>query len=396
MNEAERIDVAEVSRAGTAALQSGDPASARRHFERIVAAGAAGAYHWVCLALACKSLHDEAGLLAASDNALKTDPQNLSALILKGDYFVAKRNVRAATQYYGAAVAIASRAPELPAAMASEVRRAAEARDRINAHITQHLESTLAAGGYDRRTASRRFTQSLDILTGRKQPYFQQPRAYLFPELPQVQFYDRPAFPWLAGVEAATETIREELNAVMRDQAASFVPYIQADPSAPARRDHELLESLDWSAFYLWKDGVPVPENAARCPATLAALEQAPLAHIENRTPSILFSALKPGARIAPHHGFLNTRLICHLPLIVPPGCGFRVGNEVREWQAGKGWVFDDTIEHEAWNSGTETRVILIFDIWRPELTNEERGLVAALMLAVDSYPGGAPVSWND
>lgn len=395
MNQAERIDLAELSEKGAAALQAGDPESARRHFEKIAAAGQAGAYHWVCLALACKALHDEAGLLAASDNALQSDPRNLSALILKGDYLVAKRNVRAATQYYGAAVAIAARMRELPAAMASEVRRAAEARDRINTHIAQHLEASLAQNGFDRRTASSRFTQSLDILTGRKQPYFQQPRAYLFPELPQVQFYGREAFPWLDDLEASTEAIRDELVGVMRDQQASFVPYIQTDPSAPARGDHDLLDSLDWSAFYLWKDGKPVPDNAARCPRTLAALERAPLARIKERTPSILFSALKPGARIAPHHGFLNTRLICHLPLIVPAGCGFRVGNEVREWQAGEAWVFDDTIEHEAWNSGTETRVILIFDIWRPELTEEERGLIAALMEAVDAYPGGAPVSWD-
>ena len=61
-----------------------------------------------------------------------------------------------------------------------------------------------------------------------------------------------------------------------------------------------------------------------------------------------------------------NTRLTCHLPLIVPPGCGFRVGNEVREWVEGKLLVFDDTIEHEAWNDSGEDRVVLIFDIGGP------------------------------
>ncbi|MGH8196396.1 MAG: aspartyl/asparaginyl beta-hydroxylase domain-containing protein [Woeseiaceae bacterium] len=101
----------------------------------------------------------------------------------------------------------------------------------------------------------------------------------------------------------------------------------------------------------------------------------------------------RPSAQ--PHNGFLNSRLICHLPLIVPPGCHFRVGNEERRWERGKAWVFDDTIEHEAWNSSDETRVILIFDIWRPELSDEERNLVTALMQAVDSYAGGQPVKWN-
>ena len=61
----------------------------------------------------------------------------------------------------------------------------------------------------------------------------------------------------------------------------------------------------------------------------------------------------------------------------------------------GEAWVFDDTIEHEAWNSSGEPRVVLIFDIWRPELTSEERDLVAALMEAVDSYEAGANDSWH-
>lgn len=394
MTRMQTMDVQAKSQAGMAALRAGDAAAARQHFELIVGAGQATAHHFVCLALACKALRDEEGMLQASDRALAIDPRNLSALILKGDYLVSKSNVRAATQFYGVAVAIASQIPDLPVAMMDEVRRAAEARDRINAHIAQHLRTALAAGGYEESRSSRRFTQSLDILTGRKQPYFQQPRAYFFPELPQIQFYSRDAFPWLAAVEAATGEICAELTAVMRGEN-QFVPYIQPEPDGPNRADQKLLNSLDWSAFFLWKDGAAVPENARQCPRTLAALDGVPLARIEGRTPSILFSMLRPGARIEPHTGFLNTRLICHLPLIVPAGCHFRVGNEERQWEKGKAWVFDDTIEHEAWNSSDETRVVLIFDIWRPELSDEERNLVTALMEAVDSYAGGEPVKWG-
>lgn len=72
----------------------------------------------------------------------------------------------------------------------------------------------------------------------------------------------------------------------------------------------------------------------------------------------VLFPVLKPGVRIAPHHGFLNTRLICHLPLVVPPGCFLRVGNDTRS-SARQSWVFNDLIEHEAWNSSNQPRVIL-------------------------------------
>ncbi len=58
----------------------------------------------------------------------------------------------------------------------------------------------------------------------------------------------------------------------------------------------------------------------------------------------------------------LNTRLICHLPLIIPDGCGFRVGNDTRDWKPGKMFLFDDTIEHEAWNTTNAPRYILTFD----------------------------------
>ena len=39
--------------------------------------------------------------------------------------------------------------------------------------------------------------------------------------------------------------------------------------------------------------------------------------------------------------------------------------------------MFDDTIEHEAWNDSVETRVILIFDVWNPFLSEAERELVS-------------------
>ncbi len=84
----------------------------------------------------------------------------------------------------------------------------------------------------------------------------------------------------------------------------------------------------------------------------------------------------------------LNARLICHLPLIAPAGCSFRVGNDLRDWAEGQAWVFDDTINHEAWNRSELDRYILLFDIWRPELSAEERAGVAALCEAVDAYGG--------
>ena len=70
-----------------------------------------------------------------------------------------------------------------------------------------------------------------------------------------------------------------------------------------------------------------------------------------------------------------------------------RVGAETRHWAEGRALIFDDSMEHEAWNGSARPRVVLLFDIWRPEFTDEERSLVAATLAAVGSY-GNLP-AWD-
>jgi aspartyl/asparaginyl beta-hydroxylase (cupin superfamily) len=110
------------------------------------------------------------------------------------------------------------------------------------------------------------------------------------------------------------------------------------------------------------------------------------MAQQPNFSPTAMFSCLEAQTTIPPHCGETNTRLIVHLPLVVPAGCGFRVGNETREWHEGKAFVFDDTLEHEARNDSDELRVVLIFDVWNPFLTTAERELVGGLVNAVRDY----------
>lgn len=147
-----------------------------------------------------------------------------------------------------------------------------------------------------------------------------------------------------------------------------------------------MLDNPDWTACYLWKNGSAVAEVQQRCPRTVAALARLPLATVPGRAPNVLFSLLRPGAHIPPHHGFLNTRCIVHLPLIVPasdPPCRLRVGAETQAWQEGQVLIFDDSFEHEAWNPSAELRVVLLFEVWRPELSALERELVITLFDAL-------------
>jgi len=223
----------------------------------------------------------------------------------------------------------------------------------------------------------------------RKRRYDPQPQLFHYQGLAPVTFFERADFPWLDAFEQATDAIRDEYLAVQR-QDAGFTPYINYGDDQPLAQWKELNRSLDWSAFRLIDNGKAVEENAARCPRTMALLRGAPQPEQAGRTPSAMFSVLKPRTRIPPHTGVSNVRLVTHLPLIVPPGCGFRVGNDRREWEVGKAWVFDDTIEHEAWNDSDALRVVLIFDVWHPQLSQAERAMITAMSAGIDAFTQSA------
>jgi hypothetical protein len=371
--EAERL-----IREGVDALRQGRPAEARRRFESVTRTGRANSQIWLLLATACRAENDPAGEEAAVDGLLALEPRAVRGHIMKGDCRAREGDERAALGFYGSARLIAS-GQQLPNDLLAELRRVDAAAAQMEARLDLRREEALAARGLPPENRSPRFQQSLDILAGRKRIFVQEPTAYYFPGLPQIQFFDPADFGWAPAVEAATAAVREELKCILSKGTEGFRPYIQSEVNRPRADDNPLLDSIDWSALFLCENGKLNEDVVARCRRTWEAVQAAPLPRIAN-SPTVMFSLLRPGARIVPHTGMLNTRLTCHLPLIVPPKCGFRVGNEVREWQEGKLLIFDDTIEHEAWNESDQDRVVLIFDIWRPELSERERQEVAAVL----------------
>jgi aspartate beta-hydroxylase len=334
-------------------------------------------------------MRDLAAREAEADALLARKPASLAGLILKGDCRLAAGDERAAASFYRAAQRRARRLDPPPPAMAAELERIAHLLARVGNNFRAHLEEWLAAAGLTGEAVGPRFAEALAILFGEKQVTLdlQRPSVFYMPGLPPLRYYEREALPWTATIEAATDTIREELRALLADEAG-FKPYVEGERNRPHHNFLGLLDDPRWSAFYLIEDGAMHAVNAARCPRTMAALADVPLCEMPGRTPSVHFSLLRPGARIPPHTGMLNTRLICHLPLIVPGNCALRVGGETRRWEDRKTLIFDDSIVHEAWNDSGDTRVILLFDIWRPELTAIERRAVAALFEAIDAYHG--------
>jgi len=376
-----------------ASLRQGDARGARDLFQQAANTYNADAAIWLGLAFANAQLDDGAATLAAVDQALALEPHNMRALLFKGDHLARQKESRKALVFYKAALTLAARESSIPADIQTGLRRAEASCQQYAGEYEEYLLSRLQERGYRRETSHPRFNQALDIAFGKREIYYQAPTRFYYPGLPQIEVYPRKDFPWLDAVEAATDAIRSELRAVL-DTRASFVPYLQSDPDTAYINDTSNLDNQDWGAFYFYQEGLPVAENAARCPITMATLEAAPLPRVPGSTPHALFSRLAGKARIPPHHGLINTRLICHLPLIVPRNCGaLRVGSQECEWREGEAFVFDDSMEHEAWNNSSEERVVLLFDIWRPELDPEERELIGGMLQAVQAYEDGVDPS---
>lgn len=219
----------------------------------------------------------------------------------------------------------------------------------------------------------------------RTQVYHCEPTDFHFPGLVEREFHPRSQHPWLEKLEAATDMIASELDIVMREERAELVPYIEYPDHAPMAQWRELNRNLDWTAIHLLRNGRRVDTNARFCPRTMELLSGFPQPDIPGAGPNAMFSLLAPGKVIPPHVGVSNARLVCHLPLIVPEGCWFRVGAETRYWQRGQAFVFDDTIEHEAANPSDQLRVVFIFDVWHPQLSDVERSAVRAVIGAEGS-----------
>jgi len=370
---------------GLAALQQRKPAEAQEAFDQLIGQNVVNASIWLGKAYACRDLKDFPAMLEALDKSLALEPRNPRAFILKATHFDELGDLTAASAFYRKALSVAPPPAQTPADLRPELERAKKRCEMLTAEFSEHLNRRMMPRITEAGDDACRVMHSMDLITGKRQRYVPQPKNYYFPELPTIQFADPAAFSWVKELEAATSDIRNELSEILEHPAA-FQPYVTVEETRPQSDPHGMLDNNDWSAFYLWKDGEVVAENAALCPKTVAAISRVPYAQIKGRSPNILFSSLKPNSKIPPHHGLINTRFICHLPLIVPDGCGFRVGNETREWQEGKVWLFDDTIEHEAWNTSDETRYILLFEVWRPELSDLEKTLVSNLYETIDSF----------
>jgi aspartyl/asparaginyl beta-hydroxylase (cupin superfamily) len=372
---------------GQHALHRGDPTGAKVLLERAGSAAPTNPIVWLNLSFVHRALGNAEAESEALERALAADPYCFPALLGKGAFLERFGHKRQAAKVYKDAITIAPPDAQLPNLMKVALDRARDSVrgniDQMQSFLDQRLKSAFDRhSGIDRR----RIDECIGIATGAQKVYVHQPTMLQVPQLPALGYYDLSLFPWVEKLEAGTETVRRELLSLLEADQSELVPYLRHPAGVPLNQWAELNFSPRWSAYFLWEHGERFHDHCARCPGTAALLESIPMADVPGFTPVAFFSVLSPHTKIPPHTGVTNARLTVHLPLIVPSNCHFRVGNEVREWQVGHTFIFDDTIEHEAWNDSDKLRVVLIFDIWNPFLAQAERELICELLGAVRDY----------
>jgi aspartate beta-hydroxylase len=177
----------------------------------------------------------------------------------------------------------------------------------------------------------------------------------IFPGLSHRPVRERPTASWVDELEQATPAIRDEALRA----AASFISY------------NDYSEKKPWTVYPLFYMGTATP-NAGQCPQTSELLQRLPGACLDYAWGDAIFSAQGPGSHLTAHCSVDNLRVRCHLGLVISPGCSIRVGHLMRTWREAQTLFFEDSFEHEVWNRGEGTRIVLIVDLWHPDLTDLE------------------------
>ena len=363
-------------------MARGDWATAEERLGRLVGRSDAPYAAKARLALTRTRLGDRDGALAAYRMALAERPGDFVQRLAYAECLAGVGNADEALPQFFRAVCDAQKAgrwlsdDSTPPHLRMRVREAMATIDVGRRTLFERvLDRHLAAFGLD---AMQRVRTALAAYLNLEQVPDDDPRQrplfFRMTGLPATPYFDRALFPWYEVLESATADIRDELRAVLGSDAG-LIPFLgERDPDITAPYLGGDPASRSWDAYFLHRHGRRFDEHLAKCPRTEAALSQVPLTVVRDHAPEVLFSVLSPGTHIKPHHGVTNTRVVTHLPLIIPEGdCQLVVGGQPHGWREGRCITFDDTFLHEAWNRTAHRRVVLILDTWNPYLTEPER-----------------------
>jgi aspartyl/asparaginyl beta-hydroxylase (cupin superfamily) len=378
--EAETLIPAELLRAADEAMRSRDLAAAAGILERYAKVATPGHDEWMRIATARRGNGDYVGALDAAGQAVRLRPDSFIALLTGGSLLHAMGRAEEAARAYKSAIQRAPQEDRLPPFLKYELanaRRIVEQDRSWREDLPARLAAALHGANPAERERIERFKSAIEARAVQGDDTFE----FQYPDLAPAGFLDPDRFPGVAELEAATPAIQAEFQALVRARAADLSPYVDHPANHVASADWTALgRTRKWSMLPLVQYGEPVAESAELCPETIRLYLRTQPPRVPGRSPNLAFSLLDPHTRIPAHTGVVNTRLVLHIPVLIPENCAIRVGEVTRPWKIGRALVFDDTMDHEAWNNSDHLRVILLGDLWRPELSPVEQRAVAVLM----------------
>lgn len=370
------------------AMHRRDWTTAAAHLRRFLDIVPDAVEAWMTLGSVEEAAGRPEAALAAYRRAIDADPKAMQAYLYLGAVLETLGRAEEAAQVYTLGIDVDEQIRLLHrrADMPAETRQRAARADALvrRTYTRLHLDTVDRLARARPDTDLARVREAVWPMIDERPVQFardnQRPHSFYMPRLAPVEVYDRSALPWTAALEAHADAIRAEVLAGLNPNRDT-TPYVH--PDLPMTEDWAALKgSTDWGSLHLFQNGRANRAVCERFPKTLAAFDQVPVVRVDGVPLELFFSVLKPHTRIPPHYGLSNCRLTTHLPLVVPADCGIRVGAHTHRWVEGAVFAFDDSFEHEAWNDSDSVRIVLIFEVWHPDLTDAECRAIEASFAA--------------
>lgn len=201
------------------------------------------------------------------------------------------------------------------------------------------------------------------------------------PGLTARAYWPADTFPLHKLLQDRFPLIQEEAHRLLRD-ARAFERLPGESHVGNDAIDGGRLNGI-WKAYYLQRYFERDNRTAEFAPVALRTLD----GHRVSR--EALFSVVGPFTHIRMHSDELNFVTTLYLPLVSDDGAWIEFAGEKRGWTPGRCFAADSTFLHQSFNGTEAYRVILIVDLWHPELTAREIDLLEAMMPPIDAVMRG-------
>ncbi len=303
---------------------------------------------------------------------LQIESQNIEYLLLKAEVEVALGNFDTALEVYREISNLDSKFFNFNMGI----------KDKIIQQHTTNAKNLCKRKAFDMVSVCKGISQRLDLaidgffgLTKLAQNHeLQHPSFFCLPQLPAKTFYTLDDLPELESIIRALQNNIDEIKNIINIHKSQS--YLDTIPTK--NNEKEWLElAKKWDSIHLIKGGKVVSEIKKEL---LNTFQNHLLADCPPHAPEVFLSTLQPGAKIPPHYGLSNIKLTVHLPILVDKESFIKVGDDIKNWVDNDFLVFDDSFIHLAENHSKEPRTVLIFDIWHPDLSFEEKEGIKSFM----------------